>query len=364
MSHVRPLQERDIGEVAALYQDTFLKPRATPSPGLAKCLGEFYLGGPTVDAEIPSLVHVDGGGVVSGFVGVNVVPMTFKGSTLKAAFCGALMVRDREKNPTAGARLLKSFLSGPQDLSLSETANKTSLDMARALRGTVLAPYSLEWMRILRPAAFGCDMVLRKSPLRKLVLPAARTLDRLYKRGGPGKEQARSAMGGLLVTRVDAGEFADAIVPLTTHYELRLSWEERLLRYTVREAFEKPLYGEPVAVLVTRPDGVPVGAVLYHLHEGGVGRVLQILARPGMEGTVVDIMLHDADQRGAAGLRGRTQQAFLHAMLGKGIFFANASSTIVFSRDEAVLDCFAAGKAFVNGLAGESWGRHIGGKFD
>ena len=363
MSRVRPLEAADIEQVAALYLDTFFSRGKNPSADLIACLEEFYLSGPTVDPHIPSLVHISDTGAISGFVGVNVVPMTFSDTRLRAAFGGTLMVRGREQDPMAGARLLKAFLAGPQDLSLSETANTTSLEMAKALRGVAIASYSLEWMRILRPAAFACDMTLRKSPLRTWALPVARGLDRLHGWSGRSAKTAAQTAKLELVKHVDAEAFAASVEMLTSHYQLQPDWPGPQLRYVVRKAFEKPLHGQPVAALVTAPNGSPVGAFLYHLREGGVGRVLQLLALPGCEAKVIDCMFADADRRGAAGLRGRTHPAFLESMLGRKMVFANVTNTIVFSRDEAIVDCFRRGQALVNGIAGESWGRHMGGNF-
>lgn len=367
MSRIRPLEAPDIDRVAALYLETFFRRGKSPSRDLIACLEEFYLSGPTVDPQIPSLVHINETGAISGFVGVNVVPMKFSGSPLRAAFGGTLMVRDREQDPMAGARLLKAFLSGPQDLSLSETANTTSLEMAKALRGVTFASYSLEWMRIFRPAAFACDMALRKSSLRKWALPAARGLDGLHRwsgyAGGRVARDAAQTAKAELVKHVDAEAFASSVEILTSHYQLRPDWPGPQLQHVVREAFEKPLHGQPVAALVTAPNGSPIGAFLYHLREGGVGRVLQMLALPGREAKVIDCLLADADRRGAAGLRGRTHPAFLDALLGRKMVFANVTNTVAFCRDEAIIDCFRRGQALANGLAGESWGRHIGGNF-
>lgn len=44
-----------------------------------------------------------------------------------------MMVEHPSENPLAGVRLLRSFLSGPQDVSISETANATALRMWRGL---------------------------------------------------------------------------------------------------------------------------------------------------------------------------------------------------------------------------------------
>ncbi len=367
MSLIRPVERGDIDSVARLYQRTFGGSARDASAALSDCLKGFYLDGPTVDMSIPSLVHVADNGAISGFLGVNVVPMAFAGRTLKTAFCGALMVENHDKQPLAGARLLKAFLSGSQDLSLSETANKTSLEMSKALRGRAFAGYSLEWMRAFAPAAFACDMVLRHSSLRSGLLPVARGLDGLIGRTGIGRrlalEQAGAGKAPLATRAADAEEFADAVEPLTAHYRMRPCWASADLRHVVAQAFDKPRYGEAVAKIVAKGNGPSIGAFLYHLRPGGVGRVFHVLALPGMESAVIDSMFADAIKRGAAGLRGRTQPALLDGLLGKGAMFANASSTVVFSNDEDILECFSSGKAFVNGFAGENWGRHIGGDF-
>jgi hypothetical protein len=367
MSLIRPFEFADIDRVAVLYQKTFASSGAKASSGLAQCLKEFYLEGPSADPDIPSLVHVRDDGAISGFVGVNLVPMVFSGRRMRVAFCGALMVEDPKRDPLAGARLLKTFLSGRQDLSISETANKTSLEMSKALKGIAFPGYSLEWMRAFTPVSFACDMVFRHSPLRKFALPLARGADRLVRRSSLGRslaaEEFSTGKAALALRSVDANGFAEAVELLTTHYQMRPCWSSKDLGHVLSQAFDKPGYGEAVAMIASRGGGPAVGAFLYHLRSGGVGRVFQVLALPGMESTVIDCMFADAARRGAAGLRGRTQPAILNGLLGKKAMFANASSTVVFSRDEDILDCFRSGRAFVNGIAGENWGRHIGGNF-
>ena len=103
MTQIRPFTSDDIARVAALYQSTFSGAGRAPSPALARCLGAFYLEGPGADSDIPSLVHVDDDGVISGFVGVNTVPMTIDGRPVRAAFAGALMVGEPRRDPLAGA---------------------------------------------------------------------------------------------------------------------------------------------------------------------------------------------------------------------------------------------------------------------
>ncbi len=77
---------------------------------------------------------------------------------VRAAICGSLMVEGRDRDPLAGARLLKAFVDGPQDLSFSETANEVSTQLWTRLRGVVLPQYSLDWVRVIRPAGFVVDL--------------------------------------------------------------------------------------------------------------------------------------------------------------------------------------------------------------
>lgn len=367
MSLIRPFEPGDLNHVAALYQRTFATSGTEPSSKLAQCLNEFYLEGPSADPDIPSLVHVGDGGEISGFVGVNLVPMAFAGRRMRVAFCGALMVENPRDDPLAGARLLKAFLAGRQDLSISETANKTSLEMSKALRGVALPGYSLEWMRAFKPISFACDMVFRHSPFRKVGLPVARAADTLFHWIGFGGslsiEEVSAGKAALALRSVGSDGLAEAVELLTRHYQMRPSWMPEELSHVLSQAFDKPAYGEAIAMVASKGDGPAIGAFLYHLRPGGVGRVFQVLSLPGMESTIIDAMFADAARRGAAGLRGRTQPAILNGLLGKKAMFANASSTVVFSRDDDILDCLRSGRAFINGIAGENWGRHIGGNF-
>ncbi|RUZ12491.1 hypothetical protein EN949_35010, partial [Mesorhizobium sp. M7A.F.Ca.US.007.01.2.1] len=141
MSQIRPLQAADIPAVAGLFQRTFRDGGKPPPPALETYLRWHYLEGPVCDPEIASLVHIASEGDISGFVGVNVLPMRHGQCKLRAAICGSLMVEPRANDPMAGARLLRTFLAGPQDISFSETANALSTQMWTKLRGVALPQY-------------------------------------------------------------------------------------------------------------------------------------------------------------------------------------------------------------------------------
>lgn len=368
MSRIRPLEAADIPAVAALFQKAFRHGRPVPA-SLGPYLRRYYLEAPGRDPDIAPLVHVTEDGAVTGFIGVHVLPMTFGERRLRAAVCGSLMVEAPDTDPMAGARLLKAFLAGPQDLSLSETANSISVEMWRRLRGLTLPQHSLEWFRIIRPSNFLLDFGLRKSGAFRLLRPLAGLIDnqaqrRLSAASWFARPRQVALKGGLRVDEIAAPALAELVPALTASFALRPDWAAMPLAAMIQEAAAKPDYGEAVMASVSTPAGVPIGAFIYHLQPDRIGRVLQILSRPGQEGVVIDALVDHAAGRGAAGLRGRTQPALIAAMQARRMIFLSAAATVIHAREEGLAAAFNDGRGFFNGLAGEQWSRVIGGRFE
>jgi hypothetical protein len=370
MSLVRPLEAADVPAVAAMFQRMLRNIRSPPPAALVDYMGRFYLEETARGDGITSLVHVDDAGRVSGFVGVHALPMTIGGRPLLAAICGSLMVDGRDRDPMAGARLLKAFVDGPQDLSFSETANEVSTRLWTRLRGVVLPQYSLDWVRVIRPAAFVVDLATGRGGPARMLKPAAAAFDGLFRRRvKPGDRRWTAATAGgvpgaACVSQIDRTRFAALVEPLTEQFALRPAWREMPLDGMLADAAAKPDLGDLVLAGVAAPSGAAIGAFAYHARPGGIGRVLQVLARPGQAGTVVDSIVDDAARRGLSGLRGRTQPALLEAMLTRRIAFVPVASTVVHARDAEIMQALKGSQAFLNGIAGESWSRLIGGRFD
>ncbi|KQX16098.1 hypothetical protein ASD01_05910 [Ensifer sp. Root423] len=370
MSEIRSLDHADVPAVAGMFQRVFRDER-TASPALADYMRQLYLHGPGCDPGIRPLVHVNDEGRITGFVGVNALPMTLNGRHLRAAICGSLMAEDRESDPLAGARLMKAFLAGPQDLSFSETASEVSVQMWTRLRGVVLPQYSLDWVRVIRPATFSLSVASNRIKPARLAAPFARALDRFYrKRMGQGEQrwsalpEAGAAPAGFTATETDRSGFAAVVDQFTAPFPLRPEWSDGQLDHILADAEKKPEQGELAYALVTARTGAVVGAFAYYVKAGEIGRVLQILARPGQAGPVIDCLVDEASRRGLAGLRGRTQPALMEAMLGRRIAFVHVASTVVHSRDQTIVEACRDGQGFFNGISGEYWSRLIGGSFD
>ncbi|MDH6233977.1 hypothetical protein M2281_004590 [Mesorhizobium soli] len=368
MGEIRALQQADISAVAELFQRILRKTSQPATHALETYLTGLFIEAPDRDPEIGSLVHVLDDGRVSGFIGVMPLPMLAEGRSVRAAVCGSLMVDNHADDPFAGARLMRAFLSGPQDVTLTETANDISTAMWRKLRATVLPDYSLEWLRIIRPAGFVAEMATKAVGAARLLSPLARPIDSLIRRGEPGPRWSSlaAAIPEETLPSVDADDETTAtlLTKWTEGYAVRPLWQPENLHQMVAEASSKALYGEMVRRVVMTRDGRPLGLFLYHGDPGRIGRVMQILAAPGRIGETIDSMLAHASERGMLALRGRTQPVLLNAMLGRRFAFFHTSSSVVHARDPTLLEPFLAGKAFFNGFAGESWSRLIGDRFD
>lgn len=366
MPEIRPVTAQDLPAVALLFQRLLrsdgIEPRA-----LADYLKTLFLEGPNYDPDMPSKVHMRDDGSVSGFFGIFPLVMEHSGRTLRAAVCGTFMVEAREDDPFAGARLLRDVLSGPQDLSFTETSNDLSTALWRKVNGHVLPDYSLEWLRILRPASFIVDRAAERLPAARLITPLLRPIDAWAQRrksDWAGYVPETGHADAFNDADVSEDEAAELIPTFLRQFALRPQWDAERLRYMLAEARQKALHGERILRVVrARSTGTPVGLFLYYGDEGRLGRVVQIMSLPGREGTVIDRMLRHADSRNMPALRGRTQPALLGAMLGRKIAFVHASSTIVHSRHPELVEAFTSGRAFINGLAGEGWTRLIGDRF-
>ncbi len=370
MSIIRALTVQDLPVVANMLQRVLRDERSPAPASLVDYMRRFYLDAPGCGGDIASLVHETDAGEVSGFIGVHVLPMNWGDRKLRAAICSSFMVAEANRDPMAGARLMKAFMDGPQDLSFSETANHISTQMWTRLRGITLPQYSLDWIRVIRPCSFTLSMIGQRFSPARLFSPLASAADNLWrKRLKPGESRwTATAFTGmapapLRTQEIGPEEFARLAEPLTAHFALKPQWPAVALDRILADAAEKPDLGKLVLAKVTTANGASIGAFAYYAGKGGIARVLQILARPGQAGAAIDCLIENAANRGVAALRGRTQPQLLAAMLTRRTAFLPATATIAHSRDPALLDAMAHGEAFLNGLAGEEWSRLIGGRF-
>lgn len=364
MSDIRACAADDIPAVARLFQSAFRDPSARPPPALERYLHELFLGHPWRDPQTASRVFVGEDGRVRGFIGVLPLRMSFHGRPLRAALASSLVVDDPLRHPTAGARLLRSYVDGPHELYISETSNPVALRMWERIGGQAISDYSMEWLRPLRPAGLGVAFVEEQLGVAKIARPLASLLDRAVAHFAPALAWPAPA---LRASHVDADVDDDALIDhvqrFASRYALRPDWNRDSLAWFLRHAASKSRYGKLYRRIVYSRDGTPAGCYLYYGRPRQIAWVLQILALPEATDTVLANLLTHAQALGSVAVRGRSQPHLRDALLRNRCIFFQHASTTVYTKNADLLSAIRAGDAFINGLAGESWTRLIGETF-
>ena len=147
---VRPLAEKDIPQVADLYWKVLRERKGPTPPAVQSFIQELYFTNPWMDDSIPSLVY-DEKGTVAGFLGVVPRRMSSQGKEVRIAYGGNFAVHPDFRTTLAGLHLLRTYMGGPQDLSQTDSANDTSRALLERLGFTTILPFSVHWVRPLRP---------------------------------------------------------------------------------------------------------------------------------------------------------------------------------------------------------------------
>ena len=133
-----------------------------PAPWLASYLRRVYLEHPWAEDEIPSLVMVDDGRVV-GFLGSHVRRGVVDGRPVRVAVPGQLAIDRDARGGAAAGLLLRRYLAGPQDLSITESSNAAVERMWHAAGGGSLPLQRIGWLRMFAPVRSAIDLLAERS---------------------------------------------------------------------------------------------------------------------------------------------------------------------------------------------------------
>lgn len=363
MSQIRTLTSEDIPAIANMFQRTFRDGSTEAPSSLRSYLQSVFLEHPWQDPAISSRVHVTDAGRVNGFIGVLPVRMMLDGQPVRAALGSSLMVDDAASDPLAGAKLVRSFLNGPQDISLAETANEVAQRMWEKVGSHAVPALSMDWFRMFRPAGLALNIAADK--VRPLVIftPFARAFDALARRfkGSPFRWSA--AATNATGRDVDDAELLAFLPSLAAKFALHPDWQPETLAWFLEHAAVKEKHGALHRRIVLDRRGQAAGCYLYYGRRNAVAWVLQILALPGAAEIVLDDLFAHAHAGGASAVRGRAQPGLMDALLRRNCVFFHRSSVLVHTRRQDLLAAVHSGQALMIGLAGESWARIIGGTF-
>src|SRR5688572_25367286 len=186
MAFVRPLCERDIPGVAELHRRV-LRGNAPAINGWVQGYRDYFadvfLNDAALSTGLASLVYLREGRI-AGFLGIMPRLMRFHGRPLLAAVCSQFVVDPAERGQ-AGLQMLKRCFDGDQDLSITDEAGDGTRKIWQWSGGATALPYSIHWIRPLRPTqaalAVGPEGSWR-APLASVLSPLARAVDAIVAR--------------------------------------------------------------------------------------------------------------------------------------------------------------------------------------
>lgn len=357
---IRPLRRDDLPEVVSLYELVSRSGSRTPAPGLAAYFERTCLDHPWFDPDIPSLVYEEDGRIV-GFIASHVRRMTFDGRPIRLA-CGGQMVTEPEvRSHAVGAFLMQRFLSGPQDVTITDTAGEITRRMWAKLGGVTAHLGAMSWTRVYRPFRFAGERALRRRTgpaLVRAVRPISSALDAAAVRV-PGTSLRVPAP-----TAADEQLTPEAVVEhlpeLARGVRLRPDYDVPFVRWLFDAMQETATYGRLEARLVRDADGRLLGWYVYYRLPGGLSQVGQVVARENDVAAVLDALIAHAHEGRSAALQGRAEPHMLVPLARRAVIFRWHGESLIHSKSPELLAALVSGDGMLTRLEGEWWmGHHL-----
>lgn len=347
MADIRPLERSDLAEVTALLRKQM--------PGWAlneEVLEATVLEHPWSEEALPSLVAVGEDGAVIGFIGAQARRMRFDGEPIRGVCCTQLAVAADQRAGAVGALLLRRLLSGPQDVTWSDSATDVVVRLWQAFGGLTDHSRAADFMLVLRPWRWAGG-----------VLRARLTGQTVGRRLVPVGAFPFQAVGGTLTRRPDvsaaaevegsevtAAVVAEHLPALSKHLTVSVDWDEAELVHMLGQvdAVEGGL-----ACRVVRRGDREIGWYAYLRRPGGVSRLLHLAAAKRAADDVLGELIEDATASGSAVLAGRAEPHLEWSLRRRHAALGFARQPIIRAVDPSLAAALGTSASLLTRLDGE-----------
>jgi hypothetical protein len=355
---VRPLAENDIPQVADLYWKVLRERKSGVPPSVHSFLSELYFHNPWIDNSIPSLVYEEKGRI-AGFLGVIPRRMCFRGEPIRIAYGGNFVVHPDFRNTLAGLHLLRTYMAGPQDLSQTDSANDTSRALLERLGFTTILPYSVHWVRLLRPARCAMFALTRLSrnglaaSLEFFSKPFCNLADAFVTKFS--RSAFRPSESGLKAKDLSVEILLQCLREFRGGYSLWPEYDVASLQWLLDFMERMKGHGKSLRNLALHDEsGNVVGWYIYYRNPGGFAQVVQVGGARKRVEQILDHLFYDAWNDGALALHGTVDRRLMGDFSQNDCFFTcRGGWTIAYSRKPQLLESLNNGEAFLSRLDGE-----------
>jgi GNAT superfamily N-acetyltransferase len=357
---MRALTRDDLSEVASLFEQVFRTGSRIPPRKLAPYFARTLLDYPGRDSDLPSLVCQDERQRIIGFLGVHVRHLRFEGRPIRLACGGPMAVDPEARKGGVGARLMRRFLAGPQEISSTDGANDASRRLAEAVGAQTAYLGSINWTRLLRPASYANDsLVSEHRPQRASVLgPLCRAAD--WAILATLREKLRPPVSTAVAEELTPETMLENLPSVMASFRCHPDYTEAFLSWVFCEMERVPARGRLIRSLIRDERGQFLGWYVYYLKPGGASWVIQVAARRGNVDTVIDHLFHHADSNGAGAVQGRAEPHLMEALARRRCLLRYQGGSLIHTRDTTLLGALLSRDCFLTYLEGEWWmGPHL-----
>ena len=356
MTRIRNLRHDDLSQVIALYRSHLAWPNVADPDELQIAFEQVFLGEPLSDPSIPSLVFEGSDGEILGFIGSLVHRMRFEQRPIRLACSSSLVVAPKARQLGAGGLLLRKYLAGPQDLTMTDTAGSATERMWRRLGGSMYHLGSVTWLHLIHPLRAAAGLKLWHSGKHQrlpLVRPLCRPLDAVYSRfnnntddtGDLEKHTEEQLSSQLLIDHLRLGP---------QQFDLWPDYDVESLGMLFDHIGRSRSNGQLVKNFVRDARGKPLGWYIASLLPSDIYRVLGLAATPGNEELMFRHVLRSAKDVNAAAVAGRLEPWLLEIFPRRMMMFSRVRF-LIHSRNEAFCDAVRSSKALLTGLESDIW---------
>lgn len=353
---VRACRPEDIARVAELYARV-MRSEPQAAPELTRYFHDIFFENPWYDETFPSLVYENEQGRISGFIGRHMRRMVYKGRTIKTAYAGQLVTDPSERKSLAGVYLLREFLKGGQELSITDGATALVHRLWRQFGGNALMLSCMQWTRILRPIRFALNK-FERHPLAGIMMPVANPVLRLADTIGMNisTRYFRPQQKELPDSPLDPGTVVDYLPRFYGKNILRPDYSQAEITWILGQLGRIKSRGKLVGNVVRDGRGKTLGWYIYFFAENSIVQVVQIAAKPGHADEVLNHVFTRAWEQGGLAVQGRLEFDLVEALSDKSCLFSYYGPTmLIHSQSSEITSAIANGSAFLTRLEGEWW---------
>jgi GNAT superfamily N-acetyltransferase len=360
VNRIRALRPDDLPQVSRLYEHV-MRSGGAPPPGLTTYFDATFLQHPWADEDVPSLVHESGDGTISGFLGSHVRRLRFDGRAIRMGCSGQLVVEPAARRRGVGALLLRHYLAGPQDLTITDGATGDVRLMWERLGGHTAFLRSMNWTRVFKPWHVLGEVLLRRSrrdSWKRAMRPVWSLLDTVTER--VPRTPFRVDDPPTRAEPLTPSALLEQLPAVAGHLSLCPDYDQPFTEWLFEEMAKVSTRGNLVRCLVRDQAGRVLGWYVAYLQPGGISQVMQVAAVGRDVEPVLDHLFHHAQSSGTAALQGRLEPLLFETLTRRRCLFRQSEWALIHARDPEIVNAVLLGRGMLTRMEGEWWmGHHI-----